>query len=125
MDTLPLDGLGLVTMGPSESLESMVAHANISSKVGAAYLVTMGPSESLESAMAHANISSKSQEQRVLRPGSWIENKVLLVAGFSIYDSLLFPIRFEDTGLGAERSIVSLAAAGAAPTGGDSEFPPG
>ena len=30
------DGLGLVTMGPSESLESVVAHANISSKVGAA-----------------------------------------------------------------------------------------
>ena len=100
----------------------MVAHANLSSKVGAAYLVTMGPSESLESAMAHANISSKSQEQRVR---AWIENKVLLVAGFSIYDSLLFPIRFEDTGLDAERSIVSLAAAGAAPTGGDSEFPPG
>ena len=59
-----------MTMGPSESLESMVAHANLSSKVGAAYLVTMGPSESLESVVAHANISSKSQEQRVLR--SWL-----------------------------------------------------
>ena len=33
---LLLDGLGLVAMGPSESLESVVAHANISSKVGAA-----------------------------------------------------------------------------------------
>ena len=81
-------GLGLVTMGPSESLESMVAHANISSKVGAAYLVTMGPSESLESVVAHANISSKSQEQRVLLPGSWIENKVLLVARFGIFMTL-------------------------------------
>ena len=50
------EGLDLVTMGPSGSLESVVAHANISSKVSSVCCV----------------------------PGSWIENKVLLVARFGI-----------------------------------------
>ena len=64
------------------------------------------------------------QRERVLR--SWLVDSKQGVAccTFRYDDYLLFPKRFEHTGLGAERSIVSSAAAGAAHTGGDSESPP-